>query len=488
MKSKNIVSFIFIILFPLSLPAAGPGSDECFNCHSSIGDELQKPADLYKNDIHYSKGISCAQCHGGDSSTDDMELSMSKTSGFRGVPERKDRITDCISCHSDENKMRSMGFSGSVDQYEKLKVSVHFKSTYNNEGPIADCITCHGVHNISKAASADSPVYPTKITALCGSCHSSAAYMKNYNPGLPVDQAAKYKTSIHGEKNSMGDINAAECSDCHGSHEIREAEDPRSFVYPTNIPKVCSNCHSDDTKMAAYKIPSDQYENYINSVHGKALLEKGDLSAPSCNDCHGNHGAVLPAAASISKVCGSCHTLNMEMFEMSPHKQAFELSGIPECESCHGNHNIAAATDELTGTGENASCISCHSEGDKGYFTAAKMKSLIDSLKLEEVKAVKILEQANQKGMDVSDASFSLKSIRQILIHSRTMLHSFDEKKFDEAIKPGFEITSSAKIDGQSAVDNYYFRRKGLAVSTLIVTLLVIGLYIKIRRIEKDYK
>ena len=38
---------------------------------------------------------------------------------------------------------------------------------------------------------------------------------------------------------------------------------------------------------------------------------------------------------------------------------------------------------------------------------------------------------------------------------------------------------------GVNAIDDYYFRRKGLAVSTLIVTLLVIGLYFKIRKLEK---
>ena len=71
------------------------------------------------------------------------------------------------------------------------------------------------------------------------------------------------------------------------------------------------------------------------------------------------------------------------------------------------------------------------------------MKSLVDSLKLEEKKAKDILDEANQKGMDVSDAQYSLKDIRQILIQTRTTLHSFDEKKFDNEIKSGFEITKA---------------------------------------------
>ncbi len=140
--------------------------------------------------------------------------------------------------------------------------------------------------------------------------------------------------------NAKGDPNAAECASCHGSHEIQPVKDSRSLVYATNIPSVCANCHSDAKLMSKYKIPTDQYDNYVSSVHGVALLEKGDLSSPSCNDCHGNHGAVPPGVESISKVCGTCHVLNMELFEQSPHKKAFDENNYPECESCHGNHLV----------------------------------------------------------------------------------------------------------------------------------------------------
>jgi predicted CXXCH cytochrome family protein len=483
MKRIKIFLFFFVPAFLSPVFAQSDASDdECFNCHSVVGDE----AELYQGDIHFSYGISCAACHGGDPTTDDQEIGMSKEKGFKGIPVRKERYLVCISCHSDQDKMSSFNSSKEVNQYDNLKKSVHFKPTYNNKGPIADCITCHGIHNIVRVNNINSPVYPTKIVSLCGNCHSNASFMKNYNPGLPIDQVAKYKTSTHGIKNSRGDVNVAECASCHGSHEIRAVKDPSSFVYPTNIPKVCSNCHSDKTKMAPYKIATNQYDAYVSSVHGVALLEKGDLGAPSCNDCHGNHGTVQPAVESISKVCGNCHSLNMELFEQSVHKQAFEKENIPECESCHGNHNITAATDELIGVGKNSSCIGCHKEDDKGFKIALSMRSLIDSLKLEEAKAKVILEEANQKGMDVSDATYSLREIRQILIQTRTVLHGFDQDKFNEEIKSGFEITSLAKTEGVNAIDNYFFRRKGLAVSTLIVTLLVIGLYLKIKKLEKE--
>ncbi len=479
---KLFIIYIFCGYLSSSFSQNTLTNDECINCHSAI-DEI---SDLYKNDIHFTYNISCSACHGGDPTSDDMEVSMSKEKGFIGVPSRKERHLVCIKCHSDQNKMDSFGYKKTANQYEKLKSSVHFKPTYNNQGPIADCINCHSVHNITRVNNINSPVYPTNIVSLCGSCHSDPAYMKNYNASLPVDQVAKYKTSVHGMKNLKGDTNVAECASCHGSHGILEVDNPHSNVYPSNIPKVCAGCHSDKTRMAKYKIPTDQYDLYVESVHGNALLEKGDLSAPSCNDCHGNHGAVPPGVESISKVCGSCHSLNMELFEKSVHKQAFDIKNIPECESCHGNHNIKNAADEMLGVGQKSTCINCHDKGEEGYLIAEKMKTLIDSLKSEENETKIILDEANKKGMDVSDASFSLKDIRQILIQTRTTLHSFDQEKFKEEIKPGFEIINEAKAEGSSAIDNYYFRRKGLIVSTLIVTLLVVGLYLKIKKLEKE--
>jgi len=484
---KNKIKYFLnsaLFLIMLSNFVNGQSEDQCFKCHLDLDDAESK---LFKTDIHFTKGVSCAGCHGGDATSEDMEVAMSKEKGFIGVPIRKDRYQVCVNCHSDENKMKRWGSNLPTDQYENLKVSIHYQPSFNQQGPILDCITCHSVHDIKRVKDPASKVYPTKITALCGDCHSSAEFMRRYNPALPVDQVAKYRTSTHGMLNAKGNPDAAECVSCHGSHEIQPVKDSRSLVYATNIPSVCSNCHSDAKLMAKYKIPTDQYDNYVSSVHGIALLENGDLSSPSCNDCHGNHGAVPPGVESISKVCGTCHVLNMELFEQSPHKKAFDENDFPECESCHGNHLVKQATDEMVGTQKPAVCIDCHSADDdnKGFVVAGEMKKLIDSLKTRDSQTKVILDEAGQKGMDVSDAAFSLKDVRQVLIQSRTTIHAFNLDKFKEQIDEGFTLVNKAKITGEEAIDEFYFRRIGLGISTIVVTLLVIGIYFKLRKIEK---
>ena len=61
--------------------------------------------------------------------------------------------------------------------------------------------------------------------------------------------------------------------------------------------------------MASHGIPMDQLALYKKSVHWHTLAEVGDISAPTCNDCHGNHGAVPPGVDSVGNVCGQCHAV-----------------------------------------------------------------------------------------------------------------------------------------------------------------------------------
>jgi predicted CXXCH cytochrome family protein len=240
--------------------------------------------------------------------------------------------------------------------------------------------------------------------------------------------------------------------------------------------------------MKEYNIPTDQYEKFKKSVHGVALLEKGDVNAPSCNKCHGDHGATPPEVESVSKVCGTCHVLNSQMFQESPHKHAFDRDNISECSACHNNHDILTPSDEMLGAGEKSVCIKCHKQNDKGFEAAVKMKYMIDSLQKDVELANYFINAAEQKGMDVSDAKFESNDIKKVLITSRTSTHYSDVEKYINTINEGFKITEKAKFTGEEAVKEYYFRRWGLGVSTVFITILCITLYLKLRKIEKKQK
>lgn len=481
---RKILLMLAWIVFIVSYNVSGqPGKDDqCYICHEAIGD---KAAQLYSKDIHFRKGISCAGCHGGDSSLEDMESSMDRNKGFIGVP-KGNKISDaCINCHSNERTMNSYNSKLPTNQFEQLANSVHGKLSTTGVELIVQCITCHSIHQIKSAGDPSSSIYSVNIPGTCSKCHSDALFMRAYNPALPVDQYIKYRTSRHGILNAKGDSKAADCKDCHGSHDIKSATDIRSKVYPVNLPKTCSGCHSDEDYMRGYKIPADQYKKYSESVHGIALLQKNDPGAPACNDCHGNHGASPPGVESISKVCGTCHALNAELFSNSVHKAAFDKHDYPECESCHGNHDIIFATHQLIGVTEGSSCLNCHTESeDPGFKAAALMRSLIDSLDAQNEIVEKLIYEAEQKGMEVSEAKFKLRDVTQSRLEARTLVHSFDTTKFNEGIRRGLLIAGEVSSDAGAAIDEYYFRRVGLVVSVVLISFLIIGLFLYIKKIE----
>ncbi len=478
------ISFLFFFL-PFGQTAAQT-QDQCLSCHEAIEDNH---AALFKKDIHHAKGLSCADCHGGDSSKEEMEAAMDPKAGFIGVP-KGDRISaTCAKCHSNTAIMvKKFNSVLPLDQMELLTTSVHGNVSTSGKEHIAQCTSCHGAHGIVPKTNRSSPVHSLNLPSTCAKCHANASFMRTYNPGLPIDQLEKYWTSVHGKRNRNGDPKTAECASCHGSHEILSAKDPRSQVYPTKLPVTCAKCHSDANYMRGYGIDSDQFEQYAQSVHGQALLEKKDLGAPACNDCHGNHGAAPPGVESVSKVCGTCHALNAELFSASPHKKAFDARKLPECETCHGNHEIVAAKDELLGVGEGAVCAWCHKENSnvKGYQVARMMRSLADSLIAQEETAIMLVDDAEQKGMEVGEAKFKLREIRQARLETRTKVHSFNLDQFSEVATRGFETATTVEAEATDAIDQYFFRRWGLLIASLIITILAVALYIYIRRIEKQ--
>ena len=354
------------------------------------------------------------------------------------------------------------------------------------------CNDCHGGDpnaDTSEAAKDPAKGFLGKpktldIPAYCGKCHSDANLMKKFNPSLRVDQESEYYTSVHGRLLKSGEQKVATCISCHTVHGIRAVSDPLSSVYPLNVADTCAKCHGNADYMRDFKIPTDQVAKFKTSVHAKALYGKQDLSAPTCNDCHGNHGATPPGIASVANVCGQCHARQAELFQTSPHKAAFDQKGLAECITCHSNHAIATPTDQMIGTEQGALCINCHTNGDKGFVAAAQMRSRIDQLIAGIDKSTQILNLAERKGMEVSKPKFDLKGATDALTHTRVLIHSSSTAEVDKVATPGLAVAAQGYQAGLDALAELSFRRKGLAVSLVFILFLALLVYLKIRQIE----
>ena len=113
------------------------------------------------------------------------------------------------------------------------------------------------------------------------------------------------------------------------------------------------------------------------------------------------------------------------------------------------------------------------------------MRALIDSLDNSKQTAMVLINEAEQKGMEIAEAKFKLRDINQIKLEARTQVHSFDPAKFKEIVKKGFVISTDATADANHAIHEYSFRRVGLGISVFLICLLAFGLFLYIRKIEK---
>jgi hypothetical protein len=242
--------------------------------------------------------------------------------------------------------------------------------------------------------------------------------------------------------------------------------------------------------MAGYGIRTDQLDGYRQSVHGVALLKNSDLNAPACNSCHGNHGAAPPGVGSVENVCGTCHQANQELYDRSPHQKPFADRKLPGCVVCHGNHKVPRPSDAMLGFGPGSACSDCHrnAPGDRAATAILRSRAALDSLTVGRAEAESTLSRAEQLGMDVEEARYSLKSVNQALVESRVQVHAFQVAPLVAAAAPGIRVVSQAKLAGLEAVREYHFRRQGLGVATLIITALVVLLYLKVRQIERRQK
>ena len=258
--------------------------EACGTCHPDVRTE-------YGDSIH-AKALSCAGCHGGDPTTDNVEAAHAAARGFIGKPSRKDIPALCGTCHGDPGRMKP--FSLPTDQYAQYQTSEHGRRLAAGDTRVAVCTDCHGAHRILTAHDPTSPVARRNISATCGRCHADAALMAQYQ--LPADQVEKFRRSVHGialfdQEQPL----APTCATCHGAH---------GAVAPAvgSIRDVCGHCHA-------------RTREYFNAGPHRKAAEEGKLS--ECVSCHGYHDTAAPDATLFDTTCPSCHAADTAAFTVA---------------------------------------------------------------------------------------------------------------------------------------------------------------------------
>ncbi len=292
---------------------------------------------------HYLIALSCASLLGG------------------GVPlVAGELITNekCLECHGEKDLTKDLPDGKQVSLFvdeAKLRGSVHGK---------VQCAECHG------DLTAEHPDDAKAAKSVnCAACHT--------------EQSHSFGGSVHGVAQAKGNGAAADCRDCHGTHEVLPRRNPASAIHPKNLVKTCGGCHD----QAAADVAA--------SVHGVATAA-GEADAATCIDCHAEHkfvGLKDPSASSrTAEACSKCHASErinsrfkmpndrVKSFYESYHGLAAQGGSTlaANCASCHGYHRILKSTNPDSSINPShlmETCGKCH-PGATQHFVAGKIHTV----------------------------------------------------------------------------------------------------------------
>jgi len=322
-------------------------NDNCLECHKKTDYVAQ-----LKTSVHPS--LSCANCHG--YVVGNIEKHQKNTA--------EGKLADCYLCHN--------------SIAEEHKQSIHGISLSEGVFEAAQCWNCHGSHNILSPTDKNSTAHSSNLVVTCGNCHDDPDFAKKHHSA--IKQPGKmYSTSVHGKLVESGSKISASCVTCHGVHDIKNRVQDGSRISGVNLPQTCAKCHKEIT------------DDYMQSIHWIGV-RKGLREAPTCNDCHSEHG--IHAINTVKKreqarllqetTCLQCHQnlllsqrYGMEGGAAGNYQDNYHglavASGDDEaamCIDCHGVHKILPAYHEESTIHSNhivETCKSCHKNATERF-------------------------------------------------------------------------------------------------------------------------
>lgn len=262
------------------------------------------------------------------------------------------------------------------------------------------------------------------------------------------------------------------------------------FVPQAIADNSCLNCHE---KLSAFNETEQQFNEiriqhlardiscslechtttlnkFAQSNYVQWTKSKHALFNITCDNCHGGdpssdikekaHIGIERSSNSSSPVfyrnvpetCGKCHTKELAQFKNSAHYQRLKaLQQAPTCDTCHKPHEFKV----LNITEFHDLCSQCHNidmriapsdAPDRAITALQNADKLTNEIKL----AYNDIQQAKQKGTDVSAAQNDLNNAISIRDGLPVLWHAFDLPSFGKVIDGG--ITAAQKAQQESGM------------------------------------
>jgi cytochrome b subunit of formate dehydrogenase len=273
-----------------------PEKVTCAGCHTDAQAAYAHSLHAQASKAGKSPAADCVDCHGDSHNV--------LAGGHPDSPVNHANIpATCGRCHGQKFLMESNGES--AQPFLSYQDSVHGRAVKSGSMKAAVCTDCHGAHEILLASNAQSPIYKLNVPATCGQCHTgiqntfnasihgqAIARGNQMSPvctdchgihsikphadpnspvnrqnlsrdtcarchegvrlssefGVPGNRVSSYLDSYHGLAAEGGSVVAANCSSCHGVHDILPSSDPRSSINRSNLDTTCGKCHKGVTQ------------------------------------------------------------------------------------------------------------------------------------------------------------------------------------------------------------------------------------------------
>ena len=236
----------------------------CKDCHAVGGDmTTMLPAENPKSTINRAAiAETCGRCHGdksvmqGSGISDRPILAYRESVHAKALSRGNPNAAVCTDCHTSHNVQPASNPESSIakinisttcgkchaSEANQFVESVHGLAVIRGVSRSPACTDCHGIHDIQNPIDQNTDRATAAVaTDSCAQCHEGVALTQEF--GVASGRVASYKDSYHGMASKLGSKVVANCSSCHGVHNILPSSDPRSMISAQNLTQTCGQCH-----------------------------------------------------------------------------------------------------------------------------------------------------------------------------------------------------------------------------------------------------
>ncbi|HZL49534.1 MAG TPA: cytochrome b/b6 domain-containing protein [Terracidiphilus sp.] len=245
---------------------AGAAAAGCQDCHGGAHEVMA--ADDKKSPVnHENIPYTCGRCHGqkflmesrGQSAQ--PFISYQESVHGRATEKGSQKAAVCTDCHGAHEILAANDGKSPIYKFNvpatcgkchteidnTFMQSIHGQALTRGNAQAPVCTDCHGIHSIKSHADPNSPSAEQNVSRdTCARCHEGVRLSQEF--GVPGNKVSSYFDSYHGLAAEGGSVVAANCSSCHGVHNILPSSDPHSTINHANLDATCGQCHKGVTQ------------------------------------------------------------------------------------------------------------------------------------------------------------------------------------------------------------------------------------------------